>query len=102
MRTARSPPWPSFSGDYSHNVRSLSPPHRSPLPRGGGEGAQDSLDELFGRASLLVPLLKERAARAEQLRHIPPESVHDLQTAGLIRIGNPERYGGHHGIELDA
>jgi 3-hydroxy-9,10-secoandrosta-1,3,5(10)-triene-9,17-dione monooxygenase len=58
-------------------------------------------EELLRRASELVPVLKERAARAEQLRQIPSESVRDLLSSGLIRIGNPDRYGGH-GVELDA
>jgi 3-hydroxy-9,10-secoandrosta-1,3,5(10)-triene-9,17-dione monooxygenase len=53
------------------------------------------------RASALVPVLRERAARAEQLRQVPPETVQDLIASKLIRIGNPERYGGH-GIEVDA
>ena len=56
---------------------------------------------LLRRAVELVPVLKERAARTEQLRQIPSESVQDLIASGLIRIGNPERYGGH-GIEVDA
>ena len=56
---------------------------------------------LLHRASELVPVLKARAARTEQLRQIPPESVRDLLASGLIRIGNPERYGGH-GVEVDA
>ena len=58
-------------------------------------------EELRRRACELVPVLRERAARAEQLRQIPPESVRDLRSSGLIRIGNPDRYGGH-GVELDA
>jgi 3-hydroxy-9,10-secoandrosta-1,3,5(10)-triene-9,17-dione monooxygenase len=58
-------------------------------------------EELLRRASELVPVLRERAARAEQLRQIPPESVRNLLSSGLIRIGNPHRYGGH-GVELDA
>jgi len=57
-------------------------------------------DSLLKRAAALVPLLKERAARTEELRQIPPESVADLIASGLIRIGNPERYGGH-GLEVD-
>jgi 3-hydroxy-9,10-secoandrosta-1,3,5(10)-triene-9,17-dione monooxygenase len=57
-------------------------------------------EELLRRASQLVPVLRERAGRAEQLRQIPPESVEDLVASGLIRIGNPGRYGGH-GLELD-
>jgi 3-hydroxy-9,10-secoandrosta-1,3,5(10)-triene-9,17-dione monooxygenase len=55
---------------------------------------------LLQRAAALVPVLRERAARAEQLRQVPPESVQDLIAAGLIRIGTPHRYGGH-GLEVD-
>lgn len=58
-------------------------------------------EELLQRASALLPLLRERAARTEQLRQIPPETVQELQASALIRIGNPTRYGGH-GIEIDA
>ena len=57
-------------------------------------------DELLGRATELVPVLRARAARTEQLRQIPPETVKDLVSSGLIRIGNPRRYGGH-GVEID-
>src|SRR5437899_2564374 len=57
-------------------------------------------DELLRRASGMVPVLKERAARTEQLRQIPPETVKDLIGSGLIRIGNPSRYGGL-GVDLD-
>lgn len=56
--------------------------------------------DLLQRASALVPALKERAARAEQMRRIPPESVQDLRASGLVRIGTPERFGGQ-GIEYD-
>lgn len=57
--------------------------------------------ELLQRASALVPVLKERAARAEELRQIPEETVRDIVSSGLIRIGTPGRYGGL-GIEYDA
>ena len=57
-------------------------------------------DALLGRATALVPVLKERAPRTEELRHVPPESVRELVSSGLIRIGNPHRYGGH-GLDLD-
>jgi 3-hydroxy-9,10-secoandrosta-1,3,5(10)-triene-9,17-dione monooxygenase len=57
-------------------------------------------DELLGRAARLLPVLRERAARTEQLRQIPPETVEDLVASSLIRIGNPERYGGH-GVDVD-
>jgi len=58
-------------------------------------------EELRRRASELVPVLRERAARTEQLRQISPETVHDLVSSGLIRIGNPPRYGGLD-VEYDA
>jgi 3-hydroxy-9,10-secoandrosta-1,3,5(10)-triene-9,17-dione monooxygenase len=57
-------------------------------------------DEALRRAALLVPVLMERAARAEELRQVPPETVRDLVESGLIRVGNPERYGGH-GLDID-
>ena len=56
--------------------------------------------ELLDRAARLLPVLRERAARAEQLRQVPPETVADLVASGLIRVGNPERYGGH-GLDID-
>ncbi len=52
------------------------------------------------RASTLVPVLKERAALAEQLRQVPPDSVQDLRSSGLICIANPDRFGGS-GLEID-
>jgi 3-hydroxy-9,10-secoandrosta-1,3,5(10)-triene-9,17-dione monooxygenase len=57
-------------------------------------------DELRRRTSALVPVVKERAASTEQLRQIPPATVQDLVSSGLIRIGNPQRYGGL-GVEYD-
>jgi 3-hydroxy-9,10-secoandrosta-1,3,5(10)-triene-9,17-dione monooxygenase len=51
-------------------------------------------EELCRRAAELVPVLKERAARTEQLRQIPAETVQDLVSSRLIRIGNPPRFGG--------
>ena len=51
-------------------------------------------EELVRRASALVPVLKERAAHAEELRRIPDETVEDLIASELVRIGNPDRFGG--------
>ncbi|WP_185995772.1 acyl-CoA dehydrogenase family protein [Nocardioides campestrisoli] len=53
------------------------------------------------RAAELVPTLKERATVAEQLRRVPPESVQDLVDSGLLRVGNPDGYGGP-GLDIDA
>ncbi|MFL5364865.1 MAG: acyl-CoA dehydrogenase family protein [Myxococcales bacterium] len=60
----------------------------------GGVAYGDAL----ARARALVPALRERAARAESLRTMPPETVADLHASGLIRITQPRRYGG---MELD-
>ena len=50
--------------------------------------------ELLARAAALVPVLKERAARTEELRRVPAETVDDLLSLGLYRIGVPKRFGG--------
>ena len=60
--------------------------------------------ELLGRASELVPVLKERAHRTEELRRVPAETVEDLLSSGLYRIGVPKRFGGldvDYGLALD-
>ena len=59
-----------------------------------------SRDDALCRAAALVPVLEERAALTEQIRHVPKETVEDLVASGLIRIGNPRRYGGN-GLDLD-
>jgi 3-hydroxy-9,10-secoandrosta-1,3,5(10)-triene-9,17-dione monooxygenase len=69
-------------------------------PTPGTWEAPAARGELLRRATELLPILKTRAARCEELRQIPPESVRDLLAAGLIRIGNPRRYGGHD-VEVD-
>jgi 3-hydroxy-9,10-secoandrosta-1,3,5(10)-triene-9,17-dione monooxygenase len=64
-------------------------------------GVDDSSSAaLLRRAADLVPVLRERASRAEQLRQIPPETVKDLLASGLVRIGTPARYGGD-GADID-
>jgi 3-hydroxy-9,10-secoandrosta-1,3,5(10)-triene-9,17-dione monooxygenase len=45
-------------------------------------------------AAALVPQLRERAARTEELRRLPPETERDLHEAGLFRIVQPKRVGG--------
>jgi 3-hydroxy-9,10-secoandrosta-1,3,5(10)-triene-9,17-dione monooxygenase len=61
-------------------------------------------EELLVRALDLVPVLKERAAQTEQLRRIPEETVRELLSSGLYRIGVPKRFGGldvGYGLVLD-
>jgi 3-hydroxy-9,10-secoandrosta-1,3,5(10)-triene-9,17-dione monooxygenase len=58
----------------------------------------DAYAAMIARAQALVPQLRERAGRTEELRHLPPESERDLHEAGLFRILQPKRVGGS---ELD-
>jgi 3-hydroxy-9,10-secoandrosta-1,3,5(10)-triene-9,17-dione monooxygenase len=46
------------------------------------------------RAEALLPRLRDRAARTEELRGLPPETERDLLDAGLFRILQPKRVGG--------
>ncbi|OGA41780.1 MAG: acyl-CoA dehydrogenase [Betaproteobacteria bacterium RIFCSPLOWO2_12_FULL_68_19] len=50
--------------------------------------------ELWGRAEELLPALRERAARCEELRRIPDETLRDFHDAQLLRIHQPRRVGG--------
>jgi 3-hydroxy-9,10-secoandrosta-1,3,5(10)-triene-9,17-dione monooxygenase len=50
------------------------------------------------RVRSLLPALRERAGRAEQLRRLPDETFADFQDAGLFRCLQPKRYAGY---ELD-
>jgi 3-hydroxy-9,10-secoandrosta-1,3,5(10)-triene-9,17-dione monooxygenase len=53
-----------------------------------------SYDEAIQRARALVPALRERAARAETARIMPPETTADLHASGLLRTMQPRRWGG--------
>lgn len=49
---------------------------------------------MIDRAVALLPRLRERASRTEELRRLPPETERDLHEAGLFRILQPKRVGG--------
>ena len=51
--------------------------------------------ELLSHARELVPTFRKRAAEAEKLRCIPPESIDDLRKAGLFRTLQPAVLGGY-------
>lgn len=53
-----------------------------------------SHEEAIKRARDLVPVLRERAARAEEARIILPETLADLHRTGLLRALQPKRWGG--------
>jgi 3-hydroxy-9,10-secoandrosta-1,3,5(10)-triene-9,17-dione monooxygenase len=49
---------------------------------------------MIARAKALVPRLRDRASRTEELRRLPPETERDLHESGLFRIVQPKRVGG--------
>src|ERR1700759_5705875 len=51
-------------------------------------------EELLGRAEALIPVLRERAPRAEELRRLPDETIADLHKSGRFRVLQPKRVGG--------
>src|ERR1700750_1035120 len=64
-----------------------------------GQAAGPETDErafatMATRAKALIPQLRDRAARTEELRRLPPETERDLHEAGLFRIAQPKRVGG--------
>src|SRR6187200_3114594 len=69
-------------------------------PDGGalaGPGTKDYA-AMVARARALIPRLRDRASKTEELRRLPPETERDLHDAGLFRIVQPRRVGGS---ELD-
>jgi len=67
-------------------------------PSTGQSAGSDADERAFAavatRATALVPQLRDRAARTEELRRLPPETERDLHEAGLFRIVQPKRVGG--------
>jgi 3-hydroxy-9,10-secoandrosta-1,3,5(10)-triene-9,17-dione monooxygenase len=60
-----------------------------------GPGANDgAYAAMVARAEALIPQLRDRASRTEELRRLPPETERDLHEAGLFRIVQPKRVGG--------
>lgn len=51
--------------------------------------------ELIERARALIPVLAERAAKAEAERALPDETIADMQAAGFFRVLQPARWGGY-------
>lgn len=59
-----------------------------------------SREEMIDRAKALAPGFAKRAAMAEDMRRMPPESVKEMLDAGLCRILMPPRFGGY-GLDFD-
>src|SRR6266571_4674877 len=70
---------------------------RSDADSPAGPGT-DIYAAMVARARALIPKLRERASKTEELRRLPPETERDLHDAGLFRIVQPKRVGGS---ELD-
>ena len=49
---------------------------------------------MIAKAKALVPHLRDRASKTEDLRRLPTETERDLHKAGLFRILQPKRVGG--------
>jgi 3-hydroxy-9,10-secoandrosta-1,3,5(10)-triene-9,17-dione monooxygenase len=55
-------------------------------------------EDALARARALLPVLRERAAHAEEERVMLPETLADLHRTGVLRVLQPRRWGG---MELD-
>jgi 3-hydroxy-9,10-secoandrosta-1,3,5(10)-triene-9,17-dione monooxygenase len=69
-------------------------PTPSANPDPARPGGDDAYAAMIARAEALLPRLRERAPRTEELRRLPPETERDLHDAGLFRILQPKRIGG--------
>ena len=50
--------------------------------------------ELVERARRLVPVLRERARSAEEMRRCPDETIAEFHAAGFLKVLQPARFGG--------
>ena len=50
--------------------------------------------ELWEKAEALLPALRERAAKCEELRRLPEETLRDFNDSQILRIHQPKRVGG--------
>jgi alkylation response protein AidB-like acyl-CoA dehydrogenase len=57
-------------------------------------------DAVLERARALLPGLRDRAQATEAARTLPAETLADLAESGLMRVANPDSYGGY-GLEFD-
>ena len=60
----------------------------------GSDADDRAYAAMIARAKALIPRLRERASRTEELRRLPPETERDLHDTGLFRIVQPKRLGG--------
>src|ERR1700719_1187412 len=65
-----------------------------PEAKQGRSGGPPDFAELLQRAEALVPVLRARAGKAEEVRRLPDEAIEDLHRTGLFRILQPNRVAG--------
>ena len=63
-------------------------------------GDRPTAQELVERAREMIPALRERAPKTEELRRLPDETLQDFVDAGFLRTAMPERWGGY-GYDLE-
>jgi 3-hydroxy-9,10-secoandrosta-1,3,5(10)-triene-9,17-dione monooxygenase len=67
---------------------------RSRSPSTQSDADDRAYAAMVARAEALIPQLRERATRTEELRRLPPETERDLHDTGLFRVLQPKRVGG--------
>jgi len=66
-----------------------------PAPLATPPPTAPTTSEFLARARALVPILAAREPQATAARDVPPETIDDLRRAGLLRLLQPRRFGGH-------
>src|SRR5262249_58226307 len=51
--------------------------------------------DVLSRARALIPTLRAREAATTAARDVPSETIEDFRRAGLLRLLQPRRFGGH-------
>ena len=69
-----------------------------PTSPSGAAADSHSYAAMVAHATSLIPKLRDRSARSEAARRLPPETERELHETGLFRIVQPKRVGGS---ELD-
>jgi alkylation response protein AidB-like acyl-CoA dehydrogenase len=64
-------------------------------PTAGGTAGIPEVAELLARICELQPLLRRNAAQGESDRRVVEESLQACRDAGLLKIAQPQRYGGY-------
>jgi alkylation response protein AidB-like acyl-CoA dehydrogenase len=71
---------------------------RGRIPSSGDDAALPEEERaMLERARMLIPRLVERAPAAIAARQLPPETIADYGEAGILRILQPQRFGGMQG-----